>query len=151
MIECPTIPERRESGVASHRWPLKDGRWALWRTLAVRGAGFPAADVLKLGDSMCGIAADSVLEAEAEVQRARSVILERLRRDLKVARGPERRALDKIKRRVKQNQLSELAQVPEGQTWATDLFVASHRLELLTKEFRSALNLALEKGSRRDS
>jgi hypothetical protein len=148
MIECPTIPERRESGVASHRWPLKDGRWALWRTLAVRGAGFPAADVLKLGDSMCGIAADSVLEAEAEVQRARSVILERLRRDLKVARGPERRALDKIKRRVKQNQLSELAQVPEGQTWATDLFAASHRLELLTKEFQSAFNLALEKGSR---
>ena len=148
MIECPTIPERRESGVASHLWPLKDGRWALWRTLAVRGAGFPAAGVLKLGDSRCGVAADNVLEAEAELQRARSIILESLRRDIKVARGPERRALDKIKRRVEQNQLSELEKVPEGKSWAAELSAANHRFELLTKEFRSAFNLALEKGSR---
>lgn len=147
MIECPTR-ERSESNLASHLLPLRDGRWALWRTLAVRGAGFPAADVLKLGDSMCGVAADNVVEAEAELQRTRALILESLKRNIRLAEKPERRALDKIKHRVEQNQLSELAKVPEGQAWAAELSAASQRLELLTKEFQSAFDLALKKGSR---
>src|SRR6185503_9096391 len=98
MITCPTR-ERSESNLASHLWPLGDGRWALWRTLAVRGAGFPAADVLTLGDPMCGVAADNVIEAEAELQRTRALILESLKRSIRLAGKPERRALDKIKHR----------------------------------------------------
>ena len=29
------------------------GRWGVWRTVCVRAAGFPAADILKIGDSDC--------------------------------------------------------------------------------------------------
>lgn len=148
MIECPAIPERREAELASHLMPLKDRRWALWRTLAVRGAGFPAIDVLKLGDSTCGAAADRVLAAAAELQRMRSAILENLKSDLKLAGKPERRALEKTIRRIKQGQLPQLAETQNGQAWAAELSVVSRRLELLTQEFHSAFSLTLNKTSR---
>src|SRR5215510_2057727 len=148
MIEYQTIPERRESGLASHLVPLKGGQWALWRTLAVRGAGFPAIDVLRLGDATCGVAADCVVAAEAELKRIRSAILENLESDLKRAERKERRALEKTKRRIEQGQLPELTETQTGQAWAADLLAASHRLELLTQEFHSAFSLTLNKTSR---
>src|SRR5215216_2120102 len=148
MIECPTSLERRESGLASHLLPLKDERWALWRMLAVRGAGFAAVDVLKLGDSACGAATDSVLEVEAELQRTRSIILEDLEHNLEPLGRPERRALKKMKRRIEQCQLSELPKVLEGHAWGAELSAAGHRLELLTREFHSTFKLALNKVSR---
>jgi len=148
MIECPIIPERREAELASHLVPLRGGRWALWRTLAVRGAGFPAIDVLKLGDSTCGAAADCVLAAEAELQRIRSAILENLKCDLKLAGRQERRALEKTMRRIEQGQVPELAETQNGQAGAAELSAASDRLELLTQEFHSAFSLTLNKTSR---
>src|SRR5215813_889229 len=148
MIEYQTIPERRESGLASHLVPLKGGQWALWRTLAVRGAGFPAIDVLRLGDATCGVAADCVVAAEAELKRIRSAILENLESDRKRAERKERRALEKTKRRIEQGQLPELTETQTGHLWAADLLAASHRLELLTQEFHSAFSLTLNKTSR---
>jgi hypothetical protein len=42
------------------------GRWALWRTVAARGAGFPADGVLRIADAECAAAADRLIAAEAE-------------------------------------------------------------------------------------
>lgn len=148
MIECPAVPERRDSGLAAHLMPLTDERWALWRTVAVRGAGFPAVDVLRLGDSACGAAADNVLDVEAELQRTRSILLEKVERDLQLAGVPERRALAKLKRRLAQSPLPELVKTLKGQEWAAELSTASHRLELLTQEFQRAFKLSLNKISR---
>ena len=145
MIEYPVSLERKESGLASHLMPLKDEGWALWRMLAIRGAGFPAVDVLKLGDSACGAAADSVLEVEAELQRIRSIILKDLKRNLELLEKSERRALQKMKRRVEQCQLSGLVKVLEGHAWVAEISAASDRLELLTREFHSTFKLALDK------
>lgn len=143
MIECPTIPERSESELASHLVPLKGGQWALWRNVALRGAGFPATGVLKLGDSTCGAAANSVVAAEAELERMRSAILEKLKGDLKLAGKQERRSIDKTMRRIQQGQLPE-----STETWAADLLAATQRLELLTQEFQAAFSSALNKTSR---
>src|SRR5215510_9937727 len=148
MIEYQTIPERRESELASHLIPLKGGQWALWRTLAVRGAGFPAIDVLRLGDSTCGAAADSVVAAEAELKQIRSAILETLKSDLKLAGRQERKALEKTRRRIEQGQLPDLTDTQTGHAWAADLLAASQRLELLIQEFHSAFSLTLNKTSR---
>jgi hypothetical protein len=38
---------------ADHLIHFKGGRWALWRCVCLRGAGFPASDVLKLGSAEC--------------------------------------------------------------------------------------------------
>src|ERR1043166_1967662 len=143
MIEISAIPENKESELASHLGPLSGGRWALWRTLAVRGAGFPAIDVLKLGDPTCGAATDRVLAAEAELQKIRSSILENLKREIKLADKQQRRALDKTMRLIKQGQLPELAE-----TRFAELADATQRLESLTKEFHSAFSLTLNQTSR---
>ena len=143
MIEISAIPENKESELASHLVPLSGGRWALWRTLAVRGAGFPAIDVLKLGDPTCGAATDRVLAAEAELQKIRSSILENLKREIKLADKQQRRALDKTMRLIKQGQLPELAE-----TRFAELADATQRLESLTKEFHSTFSLTLNQTSR---
>src|SRR6185312_6007931 len=144
-IDCPTIPGSGEPDLPSHLLALKGGRWALWRTLALRGAGFPAADVLKLADAACGAAADSVLEADAELERVRATILESLQRKLEHAKMPERRTLEKLKRRVKQGRLPEAEGSEEQQAWAAALSAAIERLELLTREFHRAFDVALDK------
>lgn len=46
------------SDVAEHMLALPDPDWGLWRTIGVRGAGFPAAGVLDLGDEAACEAAD---------------------------------------------------------------------------------------------
>ncbi|HVF42751.1 MAG TPA: lantibiotic dehydratase [Pyrinomonadaceae bacterium] len=51
---------------------LPGGRWALWRCMGVRGAGFPASDVLKLASPECGAAADRLAAAEDSAMRARA-------------------------------------------------------------------------------
>ena len=61
--------------LAEHLVALPGTHWALWRTVCVRGAGFPAADVLKLATPDCASAADRVLEAEEAVEHARAAAL----------------------------------------------------------------------------
>jgi Lantibiotic dehydratase, N terminus len=46
------------SDVAEHMLALPDPDWGLWRTIGLRGAGFPAAGVLDLGDAAACDAAD---------------------------------------------------------------------------------------------
>ena len=101
-----------ESPVATVRETLPDhliplpgdtiGRWALWRTVCLRGAGFPAAEVLRIADRECAAAADRLNAVEAESERLREAALEALRRELE-ASGKDRldlliKAIRKVKR-----------------------------------------------------
>jgi hypothetical protein len=65
------------SGVADHLAPLPGSRWALWRWVAVRGAGFPAEDVLRLALPGCETA-DRLLQDENAEARARQQVLDAL-------------------------------------------------------------------------
>ena len=56
--------------------PLEDGAWALWRWIGLRGAGFPATDVLRLAAPECGVAADVLFNAEGKVRQSRGALLE---------------------------------------------------------------------------
>ena len=40
-----------------------DDEWALWRWVAIRGAGFPVEGVLKLAEPQTAAAGDAILEA----------------------------------------------------------------------------------------
>src|SRR6476469_5705590 len=78
-------PAPRPAGLPGHLVPLPGetaGRWALWRTFAVRGAGFPAAEVLPLGDAACAAAADRLAAAEDEAEGLREAALAALRGEL---------------------------------------------------------------------
>jgi Lantibiotic dehydratase, N terminus len=75
---------------AAHRVGLPGERWSVWRWLCLRGAGFPIAGALDLGDSACGAAADEVLAAETAAAELRAAAVEALRRDLAGCPADER-------------------------------------------------------------
>jgi hypothetical protein len=88
-----------------HLIPLPDsstGRWALWRTVCVRGAGFPASDVLQIADPACAAAADRLAAVEEETETLRQAAQGALHGELRAA-GRERlnalaRAVGHVKR-----------------------------------------------------
>ena len=100
---------REASALANHLIRLPGSKeWALWRWLAVRGAGFPAALVCKLSQPGCAVAADRVFQAAEEEEKARGVALgvvnkalDELRStsewDDKAKRGPLTKALRLLK------------------------------------------------------
>jgi hypothetical protein len=91
--------------LSGHLVPLPGeptGRWALWRTFAVRGAGFPAADVLRLADAGCAAAADRMGALEDEAESLRQAALEALRAELAgAAKGGQLDTVVKAIRRLK--------------------------------------------------
>jgi Lantibiotic dehydratase, N terminus len=60
----------RETVVASHLHELSASGWSLWRSVCVRGAGFPAELVLALASPETSRELDRLLELELEVAQA---------------------------------------------------------------------------------
>ena len=54
----------QSSYLPSHLIPMGHESWALWRLLAVRGTGFPIAELLKLSTPACALAADRLIAEE---------------------------------------------------------------------------------------
>lgn len=76
---------------ADHRLPLPGGDFWVWRTMCLRGTGFPASQVLRLAAPDAAAAADRYLDAQDLSERARGDALAALRRigadDPRVARA----------------------------------------------------------------
>ena len=79
-----------------HVVTFDNGKWALWRWVCLRGAGFPVEEVLKLSNPAAAGAADKLLEAEELENEAREAALAVARRELEVAATPERRQTLKL-------------------------------------------------------
>jgi hypothetical protein len=62
------VRERERATLPGHLVGLDDD-WALWRCVGLRGAGFPALQVLRLAAPECAAAADNLLRTEEEAQR----------------------------------------------------------------------------------
>jgi 2,3-diaminopropionate biosynthesis protein SbnB len=73
------VGERKPTELPDHLLQLPDSDWALWRCAAVRGAGFPSADVLKLRSAESTLAADQLIAAENDARRLQQVAVESLR------------------------------------------------------------------------
>ncbi len=59
-----------------HLASLPGGRWALWRRVGLRGAGFPAAHVLGLASAECAAAADRLIQSEDHASQAQQAALD---------------------------------------------------------------------------
>jgi len=85
--------------------------WAVWRWVCLRGAGFPATDLLQLASEECGAAADSMIEAGADKDRAREHLMTALDSELSTAAPDEyehlREQTRAIRQRLKKNKLPE--------------------------------------------
>ncbi|MGB9177753.1 MAG: lantibiotic dehydratase [Pyrinomonadaceae bacterium] len=89
-----------------HLISLDGEQWALWRTACLRGAGFPAAHILKLVSHLSAAAADHLLKVEEEMKLARRTALEALTRDRDAAED-QRGLFDKALRRLWKGKLPE--------------------------------------------
>jgi hypothetical protein len=90
------------------------GRWALWRTVCVRGAGFPVAEALRLADPAAAAAADRLAAVEDEAESLRQAALEALRGELAAAAKERLDGLVKAIRRVKRGQPAAAAGLAEA-------------------------------------
>lgn len=64
-----------EQAAAAHLVRLPDEQWAVWRWVGLRGAGFPANDVLKLNDACCAASADQLIDTEEHAEQLRAEAL----------------------------------------------------------------------------
>lgn len=104
------VPLRVEddSPLPEHLVSLAAGHWAMWRTAVVRGAGFPASDVLKLSDIECASAVDKIFQAEEEAQRTRSKAIDVLWSDIEKDKDSGQRAqLERVLRRLQKSKLPQ--------------------------------------------
>ncbi len=81
--------EFKENQLPEHLLPLPDGEWSLWRCVALRGAGFPSTDVLKLTAPESASAADQLIAAEQEARQLQQTAVDSLRKLLNAMSGLE--------------------------------------------------------------
>jgi hypothetical protein len=97
---------KSEIELPEHLIHLPGSDWTLWRCVALRGAGFPASQVLKLSSQECAEASDSLIKAEDEEERARQHALSLVDAaldgiDSGLETGDGRKALIKAKKALK--------------------------------------------------
>src|SRR5256885_1681054 len=79
-VEALPVENRvlQSSQVPKHLLRLPGGPWAVWRWVALRGAGFPARQVLELASPECAAAADQLLQFEEEAHWTKVFFLKRI-------------------------------------------------------------------------
>src|SRR5947207_5379458 len=68
----------QEPSLSEHLVQLPGERWAMWRQVGLRGAGFPARLVLQLAVPECAATADRLMWIEAAAHQARDALADAL-------------------------------------------------------------------------
>jgi Lantibiotic dehydratase, N terminus len=144
------------TGAPPHLIPLPDSGWRLWRCSSLRGAGFPATEVLKLSTSACADATDQLLEAEDEAQLAQKRALATVRETLDALRREQewentgrRQPLVNALRSLAKGKIPARAQITDEIAIAVDaLRAASMRRDEAQASFRQSYAEALARTSR---
>lgn len=157
LLACEAADPLRAAGpeatatpakLAPHLLPLSD-RWGVWRTVGLRGAGFPATLVLNLSAPGCAALADRVVEASDESARLKEVVLSKLQRSLVEADESSHEPFRKALRRVRKGKAPEPLDVePETRAALEAWQVATGREQEYGNDFRRSFAGALEDVSR---
>jgi hypothetical protein len=122
------------------------GKWGLWRTACVRGAGFPASEILRVADASCAAAADHLAQVEVEPARLRAAALEALRGELEGAGKDRLDVLVKAIRRVKRRRPTATEGLGAATAAAIDAWkAAAERLEAEKESYNTAFAQAEER------
>src|SRR6185503_10923398 len=100
VVDIDLSSLEKEQALPSHLIDLPGGEWAVWRCVGLRGAGFPAAEVLKLSSPIATSSADFLLEIEASARSLRSRAIDALDLEQESAEGATVEAIKKAKRRL---------------------------------------------------
>lgn len=137
---------RPRQKLPEHLAALPCGEWAFWRCIALRSAGFPAAQALRLAAPASASAADRLIAAEDEERRVFEAALAALRREMQEAgedaRASFRTALRQIKKRDASQPLASLRPLFGESTAgvARELEAASARADFARAEYQSAFH-----------
>ncbi len=91
MISTPVSSAPDASSLPEHLVEADPGNWAFWRTVCLRGAGFPFQLLGTLARVECGQAADKVLLTQTETEAQRREYEGTLRKELEGASTTEER------------------------------------------------------------
>ena len=101
-IQPATVAKEDNNPLPEHLVRLPGEPWALWRTVALRGTGFPAKVVLKLSSPASSHSADEIIRLENEANLARKSVHDSLRAagqraDASMPKASRRRALRQLR------------------------------------------------------
>lgn len=142
------VGPQTETELPAHLVKLPGKHWAVWRWIGLRGAGFPAGEVLKLGAPECADAADIVLDAEARFEDARMEAIDAIKEVVLQTTGDERSALEKALRRLQKSKLPNAPITSEPIASLIDsLKTAAENVESAKQNFKQAYEQAVVKVS----
>ena len=140
----------------AHLCELPDKEWAVWRSVALRGAGFPSDWVLKLASEDCAAAVNDLFEAEAELLSARETAIDVLQKHFHQTEVSDRVHLINAMRSIKKGKLPKahpfageietaliaLRDAHARQTSALENFKRSYELSVMqtSQVIRDAIN-----------
>src|ERR1700704_1209769 len=116
-----------ETHEAEHLIQLPGEAWALWRSMVLRGAGFPAELVLELASAAGAAAADRLLFAEDEVRWAQQTALEAFTKDLQKAPAEKRTSLEKALKRLRKGKTPEGFEAEGESKFALEMWLGACR------------------------
>lgn len=133
----------KDTALPGHLVRLPGTDWAMWRWIVLRGAGFPAREVLKLAAPECADAADAIFEAEAELEDLREQLLEAIRGQLSPVAGERDASLVKALRRLKNGKLPHaIENNSELEAMRMAMIESSTELEARRADFRASFEHA---------
>lgn len=138
-----------ETHGAEHLIQLPGEPWALWRSMVLRGAGFPAEQVLDLASAVGAAAADQLLAAEDEVRWAQQAAIEAFTKDLQKAPVETRTLLEKALKRLRKGKMSEGFEAEGESKFALEMWLgACRRRDAARHEFQETYEAATMEVSR---
>ena len=103
-----------DASLPKHLARLPGGQWSLWRWVALRGAGFPVAQILQLADVECGRAARELIDAEDAAEQVRREVVAQLKRIETDGEDEMRVGARKVLRRIWKGTLPRPEDAPFG-------------------------------------
>ena len=121
-----------KTSLPDHLIDLPGGEWALWRWMGLRSAGFPANNVLKLAAPEAAALADTLYQAEDEIEQLVGIVLKELNICLDQLRATGQWD-DKEKRYplLKATRAMKKGRVPESSRLPADIAAKTDRLQML--------------------
>lgn len=142
--------ETGKATLPKHLARLPGGQWALWRWVALRGAGFPAAQIHQLAEPECARAARQLIDAEDAAEQVRLETSEQLKRIKQETdtTNERRTAAQKILRRIWKGSLPDVDEPFGRDPLIETLRSACAKVEVLRASFSQEFANAVARNSR---
>ena len=140
------VREETQTPVAEHLLLLPGNEWGFWRCAALRGAGFPSTEVLKLTAPECANAADRLLLAETEAHQLQQQAIDSLRQRLNAMTGQDeadrafKSSLSKAIKKLTRAELPPAPAIPCADDSLTAYEAAHRNIESARSDYEQTFN-----------